>query len=209
MTATLDMPAADLAALLCSKVCHDIISPVGALNNAIELLGDAGTGDDAFELVTSAAKTAATRLKFCRLAFGASGSTGASIDTGDAQAVAEPYIEEERPDLVWQGERMILPKNKVKLVLNLLLVGVAAIPRGGTVTVSIEGTQEQPNFTVHAAGKRVRVPVAFDEIMDGDMPENGVDAYTVQFYYTLLLAQEAGMTLSADLGDEDYTLTAR
>ena len=209
MPVSLDLSAAELAALLCSKVCHDVVSPVGALNNALELMDDPAAGDDAMELVRSSAKTASIRLQFCRIAFGASGSTGASIDTGDAQTVAEAYVEEERPDLEWRGERMILPKNQVKLLLNLLLLGVASVPRGGTVTVDLEGTQDAPAFTIHATGRRVRVPVAFDEMMDGDLPENGIDAYAVQPYYTLLLAREAGMELAVDLGDEEVTFTAR
>ena len=77
------------------------------------------------------------------------------------------------------------------------------------MTVDLEGSQDAPTITVHATGKRVRVPVAFDEMLDGDIPENGVDAYSVQAYYTLLLAQEAGVVIESDLGDEEVTFTAR
>ena len=209
MAVTLDLSASDLAALMCSKVCHDVISPVGALRNALELLDDPAAGEDAMDIVRSSARTGLARLEFCRIAFGAAGSAGAAIDTGDARKVAEAYIEEERPDLVWRSERMMLAKDKVKLALNLMLVGIAAVPRGGTVTVTIEGTDDAPAITVHATGKRVRVPVAFDEMMDGDIPENGIDAYSVQSYYTLLMAREAGMTLGSDLGEDEVTLTAR
>lgn len=209
MTAKLDLSAADLAALLCSKVCHDVIGPVGALNNALELLDDAGTGDDALDLVRSSATTARVRLEFCRIAFGASGSTGATVDTGDARKLAEAYVELERPDLAWRAERMIVPKTYAKLLLNLVLIGVASVPRGGTVTVDLEGDQDAPTIRVHAAGKRVRVPVAFDEMLDGDLPENGVDSYSVQAYYTLLLAQEAGVTIESDLGEDEVTFIAR
>ena len=209
MALTLDLSASDLAALLCSKVCHDVISPVGALVNALELLDDPAAGDDAMELVRSSASTASARLQFCRIAFGAAGSAGAAIDTGDARKVAEAYIREERPDLVWEAERMLLPKNKVKLALNMMLIGVAAVPRGGTVTVRIEGGEETPVMTVHATGARVRVPVAFDEMLDGDIPENGIDAYSVQAYYTMVLASEAGMSIERELGENDLTLVAR
>ena len=209
MALTLDLSAPDLAALLCSKVCHDIISPVGALVNALELLDDPNSGDDAMELVRTSARTSSARLQFCRIAFGAAGSAGASIDTGDARKVAEAYIEDEKPDLVWDAERMILPKNKVKLALNLLLIAMGAVPRGGTITVRIEGPDDAPAITVHAKGPRVRVPVAFDEMLDGDIPGNGIDAYSVQAYYTMVLANEAGMTLASELGEDDLTLTAR
>ena len=209
MTLKLDLSAADLAALLCSKVCHDVISPVGALNNGLELLDEGGASDDALDLVRSSARTASARLQFCRLAFGASGSAGAHIDTGDAQKVAEAYFEDERADLVWASrDRRLLPKNKVKLLLNLLLIAAAAIPRGGTLTLTMEGADEDVAFRLHSEGKRVRIPVAFDEMMDGDLPENGVDAHVVQPYYTMLLAREAGMALGVELGETDVTITA-
>ena len=81
----------DLAALLCSRVCHDVISPVGAINNGLELLDEGGTDDDALDLIRTSALNASVRLKFARLAFGASGSAGASIDTGEAEKAAQDF----------------------------------------------------------------------------------------------------------------------
>ena len=208
MPLTFNVDAGELAALLCSKVCHDLVSPVGAMSMSLEMLDEPGAADDALELVRKSAVSAAARLQFCRLAFGASGSAGASIDTGDAHKVAVEYMAEERADLDWKVERMILPKNQVKLLLNLLLVANAAIPRGGMVTITAEGGQDAPRFKLHAEGKRVRVPVAFDEMVDGDLPSEGVDAQNVQAYYTMLLANEAGMPVAVDLGDTSVTITA-
>ena len=102
---------------------------------------------------------------------------------------------------------MILPKNKVKLLLNLMLVAAAAIPRGGTVTITSEGGEGE-RFVLKAEGKRVRVPVEFDEMVDGDIPEGGVDAHSVQPYYTLLLASECDMPLAVELGETEVTITA-
>ena len=87
MPLSFDLSAAELAALLCSKVCHDVISPVGALGMSLEMLDDPNAADDALVLVRQSARSASARLQFCRLAFGASGSAGASIDTGDAEQV--------------------------------------------------------------------------------------------------------------------------
>ena len=209
MTLKFDLSAADLGALLCSKVCHDVISPVGALNNALELLDEPGAAEDALDLVRSSARTASARLQFCRIAFGASGSASAHVDTGDARKVTDAYMADERASVEWASEeRRLLPKNKVKLLLNLVLIAAAAIPRGGTVHVSMDGPDEAVAFRLHATGKRVRIPVAFDEMMDGDLPENGVDAHVVQPYYTMLLAREAGMALGVELGETDVTITA-
>ena len=123
------LSAPDLAALLCSRVCHDIISPVGAINNGLELLDEGGADEDAMKLIRQSARNASARLQFARIAFGAAGSAGMMIDTGDAEAVAIAFLKNEKPELVWNGARALLPKNKVKLLLNLILVANAAIPR--------------------------------------------------------------------------------
>jgi histidine phosphotransferase ChpT len=89
----------DLAALLCSRVCHDVISPVGAIVNGLEVLEDEKDAEMrgfALDLIKKSARTASARLQFCRLAFGAAGSAGASIDTGDAEQVARGLIADER-----------------------------------------------------------------------------------------------------------------
>ena len=207
MSIAFDLSPNELASLLCSKVCHDVISPVGALSMSLEMLDDPNSADDALDLVRRSTKSASARLQFCRLAFGASGSVGASIDTGDAKDVAEAYMDGERVDIAWNVERMILPKNKVKLLLNMMLIAAAAIPRGGIVTMTSEGA-EGARFRLHAEGKRVRIPVEFDEMVDGDVPEAGVDASSVQHYYTLLLANECGMPIAVELGDTSATFTA-
>ena len=207
MPMTFDLSANELAAQLCSKVCHDVISPVGALNMSLEMLDDPGSRDDALDLVAKSATKASAVLQFCRLAYGASGSAGASIDTGDAEKVAQAYMDGERTQIAWQVERMILPKNKVKLLLNLMLIAAAAIPRGGTVTITAEGA-EGDRFRFHAEGKRVRVPVEFDEMVDGDMPEGGIGSTSVQPYYALLLAKECDMPVSVELGETDVTINA-
>src|SRR5579875_4221429 len=131
----------DLAALLCSRVCHDVISPVGAIINGLEVLEeekDEEMRGFALDLIKKSAEQASARLQFCRLAFGAAGSAGASIDTGDAEGVARGLIADEKTKLVWNATRALLPKNKVKLILNLVLIASQAIPRGGVIEVVIE-----------------------------------------------------------------------
>ena len=208
MTLTFDIGANELASLLCSKVCHDLVSPVGAMSMSMEMMEEPGAQEEALGLVKKSVESAAARLQFCRLAFGASGSVGASIDTGDAEKVTSSYTAEERADVVWKVERMILPKNKVKLLLNLVVVALGTVPRGGTIEVRSEGDTEAPRFVLHSTGRKARVPVAFDEMCDGDMPEGGIDAQNVQPYYTMLLAHEAGMNVSVELGEEEVTITA-
>ncbi len=201
MAELLSLSAPDLAALLCSRVCHDIISPVGAINNGLELLDEGGADEDAMRLIRA-------RLQFARIAFGAAGSAGMLIDTGDAEAVATAFLKNEKPELTWTGGRALLPKNKVKLLLNLLLVANAAIPRGGKLNATLENLETAPKFTLSASGPMLRVPPKFLELHSGQKPEEPIDAHSVQPYYTLLLAREAGMTISVHATEEEILFTA-
>jgi histidine phosphotransferase ChpT len=209
LTGIFNLSAPDLAALLCSRVCHDIISPVGAINNGLELLDEGGADDDAMQLIRSSAANASARLQFARIAFGAAGSAGMQIDTGDAQSVAEAFIANEKPELRWSGPRLLLPKNKVKLLLNLILVANGAIPRGGTIDVTIVENSGKPEFAIVSKGPMIRVPPKFLELHSGHTPEEPVDAHSVQHYYTLLLAREAGMKIDIMAGGESVKLTAQ
>jgi histidine phosphotransferase ChpT len=208
MAELFSLSAADLAALLCSRVCHDIISPVGAINNGLELLDEGGADEDAMNLIRQSAKNASARLQFARIAFGAAGSAGMLIDTGDAEAVAVAFLKNEKPELSWIGTRALLPKNKVKLLLNLILVANASIPRGGKLTVKLDDLETQPRFTLTTSGPMLRVPPKFLELHSGHKPEEPIDAHSVQPYYTLLLAREAGMEVSIHATAEEITLSA-
>src|ERR1700741_2196447 len=104
MSGPVTLDSLDLAGLLCSRICHDLISPTGAIVNGLEVFdegGDAETRTFALDLIRKSARTASGRLQFCRIAFGAGGSAGAQIDTGDAEAMARGFIEEDKVKLTW------------------------------------------------------------------------------------------------------------
>jgi len=159
-------------------------------------------------LIKSSARSASARLQFARIAFGAAGSAGVQIDTGDAQNVANEYMKGEKAELSWEGSRVLLPKNKVKLLLNLVLIANAALPRGGTLSVALQTPETQPRFVLTSRGPMLRVPPKFLELHSGKVPEEPIDAHGVQPYYTLLLAQEAGMTISIHASPEEIVFTA-
>src|ERR1700760_4961629 len=153
--------ALELAALLCSRVCHDLISPVGAIVNGLEVLDDNPKPEDrefALDLIRKSARTASARLQFCRLAFGAAGSAGAQIDLGDAQTMARGHIEDAKTTVAWNLPRLLLPKNRVKLLLNMLVIAQQTIPRGGTLTVDQTGEGDAIGFRVAATGLNARIP---------------------------------------------------
>jgi histidine phosphotransferase ChpT len=200
----------DLAALLCSRVCHDVISPVGAIVNGLEVLEDEKDADMrafALELIKKSANTASARLQFCRLAFGAAGSAGAAIDTGDAENVARGLFADDRTRLDWNAPRILLAKNKVKLVLNMCLIAAAAIPRGGVISVTIAG--EGADLSVEAKGVNARVAAHVPGLLAGD-PEGGtVDAHGIQAYYTGLVARDTGLNLLLCSAPDHVSLSAR
>ncbi len=201
----------DLAALLCSRVCHDVISPVGAIVNGLEVLEeekDAEMRGIALDLIKKSAETASARLQFCRLAYGAAGSVGASMDTGDAEQVARGHFADGRTQLEWHGARVLLPKNKVKLILNLCLVAAGAIPRGGIVAVTLEGAEQDTKIKVEAKGTNARLASHVAALLKGT-PENGaVDAQGIQPYYTGLIAQAAHMTVELNSFTDQVVIEA-
>lgn len=200
MTATpAAIDALDLAALLCSRVCHDLISPVGAIVNGLEVYeedNDEETKTFALELIKKSARTASARLQFCRLAFGAAGSAGAEIDLGDAEAMARGFIEDDKVKLTWKLPRLLLPKNRVKLLLNMLIIAGQTIPRGGTLVVDPEGTGSDTSFRITARGLNARVPLAIPGLLAGAGGDKPVDAHAIQPVYTGLLARNCGLTVT-------------
>ncbi len=214
MDATSDISALDLAALIASRVCHDIISPVGAINNGLEVLAEEDQTDDmrefAMELIRKSARQASAKLQFARLAFGAAGSAGASIDLGDAETVAKGFMAGEKAELTWSATRVLMPKNLVKLLLNLILISGHAIPRGGVIEVVVTGAAEQPTFTLTCKGTNPRIPANVEDALAGRLAaDHGPDAHSIQPIYAGLLAQAAGMAVSVEKTEEAVIFTAR
>jgi histidine phosphotransferase ChpT len=205
------LEALDLAALLTSRVCHDVINPVGAIGNGIEVLEDDKDGemrDFALALIKKSAKQASARLQFCRLAFGAAGSAGSAIDTGDAETVARNFITDERTSFSWSGARVYMPKNKVKALLNLIVIAHTAIPRGGAISVTITGTAEEPSFRIMAKGHNSRIPPQIEALLAGESENGVIESQTIQAYYTGLIAKAAGLKTGVAMEGDEVIFTA-
>jgi histidine phosphotransferase ChpT len=201
----------DLAALLCSRVCHDVISPVGAIVNGLEMLDeekDAEMRGFALDLVKKSAHTASARLQFCRLAFGAAGSAGAAIDTGDAEKVTRGLLEDDRTKLHWNVPRILMAKDKVKLILNLCLIAAAAIPRGGVITVNVDTSEPTPHIDVEANGTNARLASHVPQLLAGTPENNQVDAHGIQAFYTGLIARAADLSLNVTAETEKVRIEA-
>ncbi|WP_375465020.1 histidine phosphotransferase ChpT [uncultured Methylobacterium sp.] len=204
---TLD--ALDLSALLCSRVCHDVISPVGAIVNGLEVLeddNDESMREFALDLIRKSARHASARLQFARIAFGAAGSAGASIDLADAEKVSRGMFADEKTQLAWSAPVALYPKNKVKLLLNLVMIATGAIPRGGLIDVKVTGEGEAPTMVLVARGSHARIPPHVEELLAGT-PENGaVDAHGVLPYYAGLVARAAAMEVRFSIAGDVVTI---
>jgi histidine phosphotransferase ChpT len=204
--------ALDLAALLCSRVCHDLISPVGAIVNGIEVMEedkDEETKTFALDLIKKSAHQASAKLQYCRLAFGAAGSAGAQIDLGDAEKAARGLLEDGKSTLVWNLPRQLLAKNRVKLLLNMLLIAASSISRGGTLTVDLVAAGDgDSGFVVLASGINAKLNAVTAELLAGGVAP-AVDAHAIQPLYAGILARDCGLSLSARSDGGMVELTAR
>jgi histidine phosphotransferase ChpT len=208
---TFALDGLDLASLACSRVCHDVISPVGAIINGLEVLDDENDAEMrqvALDLIKKSAATASARLQFCRLAYGAAGSSGAKIDTTDAEAVTRGLVADDRTKLIWNVQRQLAPKNKVKLVLNLCVLAFAAIPRGGVVTVAVKGEGEDMGVEVEAKGPNARLAKGAAALIAGEPESGAVDAHTIQPYFAGVVARSCGMSVIVETDAEVVRLRA-
>ena len=211
MSGPFTLESLDLAALLCSRVCHDLISPVGAIVNGLEVLeddNDESTKTFALDLIKKSARQASARLQFCRLAFGAAGSAGAQIDTGDAETVARGFLEDEKTKIAWGVPRVLLPKNHVKLLLNMVLLAGQAIPRGGTLSIEASGEGASLAFKVAASGLNARIPQAVPGLLAGNSDGHAVDAHAIQPFFTGMLARSCGLQMAMVAEGDGVVLSA-
>jgi histidine phosphotransferase ChpT len=208
----IELDGLDLAALVASRVCHDVISPVGAIVNGLEILEDEkdeGMRGFAFDLIKKSAAQASARLQFCRIAFGAAGSAAAQLDLGDAEQVARGFVEDQKTTLVWETPRQLLPKNKVKLLLNLVLVAATTIPRGGEIRVTSSGEGDATEFMLTTTGPSARVPANVLDLLSGRAPEDRVDAHVIQPFYAGLVARAAEMAVTIEAEVEGERIVTR
>ena len=149
----------DFASLLCSRLCHDLLSPVGALNNGLELLADEkdpGMRQRVLELLAESARASASKLKFFRLAFGAAGGFGATVDPREARTAIEGLlVDHKRITLGWMVEDEPMAKDAIKVLMNLALIAIDGLVRGGTLEIGAESQGGRTEIAVRIAGPRL------------------------------------------------------
>ena len=204
------MNAVDLASLLCSRLCHDLMSPVGALNNGIVLMADEKDPEmreKCLELLEESARASANKLKFFRLAFGAGGGFGESIDTREAQAALEGVFgRERRIELGWMVDGEKLPKGAVKLLLNLALLAGDALVRGGRLDVGAESSGELLELVIRAVGPRILLDPTLRETLLKGAVNGTVEPRAAGAWLAHSLAAEAGGAIRLSEPDEAMLL---
>jgi histidine phosphotransferase ChpT len=204
------MNPVDLASLLCSRLCHDLMSPVGALNNGIELLADEqdpDMRDKCLELLADSAKASANKLKFFRLAFGAAGGFGEDVDTHEAEAALEGVFgAERRIELGWVVSEGKLPKGAVKLLLNLSLLAGDALVRGGRLDVGAETRDGEIELAVRAEGPRILLDPVLRETLISGAGGTTVEPRAAGAWLAHSLASEAGGTIQLSDPDDDVLM---
>jgi histidine phosphotransferase ChpT len=201
--------AVDLASLLCSRLCHDLMSPVGALNNGIELLGDETDPEmreKCLELLGDSARATANKLKFFRLAFGAGGGFAEEIDTAEAQATLEGLFGAEgKVELGWVVKSEKLPKGAIKLLLNLALLAGDALVRGGRLDIGAERSNGEIELAVRAEGPRILLDPVLRETLATGGGEN-IEPRAAGAWLAHSLAAEGGGSIRLSDASSDVLM---
>lgn len=200
----------DLTAFMSSKICHDLVGPVGAINNGLELLEeetDDETREYAFQIIQNSAQIAWARLEFARLAYGASAGLGSVIDLGHAERITRAFVEEGRHQLRWTSPQGGVDKHLTRLLLMLIAVSMHAVPAGGEIHVTVTGALTSPTFQLLCRGRGARVPELTADIFAGRSVE-GLDPRVILPYYAWRLASRSEMAVTVTKKGADVVFIA-
>ncbi|OYX60374.1 MAG: histidine phosphotransferase [Novosphingobium sp. 32-60-15] len=202
----------DLASLLCSRLCHDLLSPVGALSNGLELLADEKDPEmrkRCFELLEQSAKASADKLKFFRLAFGAAGGFGDQVSVNEARALVDALVgANARVSVNWMFGVDSLAKPAVKTMLNLALIGLDALVRGGTLDIGAEVRDGNTEIVVRAAGQRIAFDATIGQALEGTLPAHELASRTAPAAMIQQLAASIGGSIQVHVTAESLVMGA-
>ena len=216
MTDSHDSSGLELASLLASRLCHDLLSPVGAMSNGLELLAeekDPEMRKRCMELLEQSAKTSADKLKFFRLAFGAAGGFGELVPVDEPRALIDALVSTNgRITVNWALGAPSLPKAAVKVLLNLALIGIESLVRGGTLDVGAELRSEArgsvSEIVVRATGPKIAFDPVIGRALDGALAPGELSSRTAPAAMIQQLAAAHGGGLQFAQTDEALVLGA-
>jgi len=199
-------PELQLAALLCSRVCHDLISPISALTNGLEVLSeenDPGMRDHALSLLALSGSQASAKLQFARLAFGSASGSPSEVHPDEARGSIAGILDGGKFDLVWNVPDKTMDKDWIKILMNAVLLARDSIPRGGVIEVAVEDKDGKLTLDVTATGESARVSEVPHAALDGLIAIDTLDPRSVQPYFMGLLVRERGAFVAFEKCDEN------
>jgi histidine phosphotransferase ChpT len=209
---SLDTSGLEMASLLCSRLCHDLLSPVGALSNGLELLADEKDPEmrkRCFELLEQSAKISADKLKFFRLAFGAAGGFGELVPVDEPRSLVDALIGNNgRITANWALGAPALPKTAVKVLLNLSMIAIEALVRGGTLDIGAELREGASEIVIRAAGPKIAFDPVIGRALDGSLEARELSSRTAPAYMLYQLAASTGGGLQFALSDDALVMGA-
>ena len=207
-----DKDSIDLAAMLCSRLCHDMLSPVGALNNGLELLAledDPEMRRNVIALLEQSAATSTNKLKFFRLAFGAAGGFGDRVDVEEPKALIEALASgKDKLEINWAIDAANMAKPAVKVLLNFAQIAIDALVRGGTLDIGAEMRHGNCEIVVRATGTKIAFDENIGRAIDGSLPHSELSSRTAAAHMIYLLAEQSGGGLQFARTDETLVLGA-
>lgn len=202
MTSLPALPIHDLISLLNSRLCHDIISPIGSIYNALEFLEEDANDLEALKLIRMATVSASSKIQYMRLAYGAGNSLQEEIPLGSIKKIVEDYMVSDRLKILWPENEVSFTKRQIKFLLNLLFIAHESIPRGGEIHIFEK--KEDGSFFIKVTGKILKLSPKFAALQNGELKEDEIDPYTIQAYYTLMLAED--LNLKIDVREKENSL---
>lgn len=207
-----DDASLDLAALMCSRLCHDMLSPVGALSNGLELLADETDPqmrEQCMDLLEQSARTSTDKLKFFRLAFGAAGGFGEMVEVGEAKSVIDSLVANaKRVEAHWALDAAKLPKDAVKVLLNLAHIALETLVRGGSLDIGAEMRGGNTEIVVRASGPKIAFDETIGKALQGDLAARDLSSRTAPAHMIAMLAERSGGGLQYQLSEDALVLGA-
>lgn len=192
--------ATDLASLISSRICHDLISPIGALNTAIEVLDDTESKEmheDALKLIKLAASEASAKLSYLRIALGTNSTSKGVMNLDKLKLITENMFNTEKFSFNWDVSEIKLEKSIARILLNILMLAIQSIPRGGKVTIKIEEKYDKLKLVTSANGIKSRLDKQTEDAFKGTIPSEEIDGRVIQSYFTRILIDDLNGQIEA------------
>jgi histidine phosphotransferase ChpT len=189
--------------LLASKVCHDLVSPVSAINNGVELIEDIGGSvvDEAMKLIGNSGVTAARRLRLFRMAYGRAG-TDDSIGIKEVRQVAEQYLSGGKATLIWPEGQPVADiaaqRGFLKTILNLIILAEETLAYGGIITMREIGTEGPAGCRLEIVGRNAQLSPQLLEALEGNVDVDALSPRSIQAYITGRFATHFGLRFACD-----------